>query len=341
MALSFLLYYTGLVDYQLRKKSAGCCIVLMYHRVMPEKERAMSWSHDGITINVTAFENQMAYLARNCLPISISDLDAQMQHGKAFAPKSVLVTFDDGWQDNYEYALPILRKYNIPALIFLSSGFIGTDRNFWQERSVRLLWMVIRQAQSDTNCAKELVAIFGKNQTRLLLASKREQCRTRVLAMVQALKNKSYTEIEAVMKRLMTVCQSVPDKGSIKGSGPDFLSWEQVREMKGSGIDFGSHGVNHLMLDKAGVDIDVEIRQSKRDIEAQIQDSVTAFSYPNGNYNTSVVKKVAANGYRLGFSTQYGFNSPTDDRFLLKRVNIFQDATATLPLFTTRILGYW
>jgi peptidoglycan/xylan/chitin deacetylase (PgdA/CDA1 family) len=340
-AFAFLLYHTGIAERQLQKKSDGCCIVLMYHRVLPEKERAMSWSHDGITISTTAFESQMAYIARSCTPISIGDLDARLQHGKAFAPKTILVTFDDGWQDNYRHALPILGQYKIPALIFLSSGFVGTDRSFWQERLMRLIWTATRQTRSETHRAKELAALFGATQVRLLLASKGEQLRSRILALVQGQKSKPYEEIEAVLQRLEAVCRQAPEKCIGNGGGPDFLSWDQVREMRDGGIDFGSHGVNHLILDKAGVDVDGELQRSKRDIEAQIQDQVAAFSYPNGNYNASIAKKVAAYGYRLGFGTRFGLNSLTTDRFALKRVNIFQDATSTLPLFTGRILGYW
>ena len=143
------------------------------------------------------------------------------------------------------------------------------------------------------------------------------------------------------MQQLERVCQTIPEHGIGRGATPDFLTWDQVREMQRSGINFGSHGVNHLILDKDEVDVDGELQRSKLDIEALIQNKVVAFSYPNGNYNNLIAKRVAACGYHLGFGTRFGYNDLTTDRFALKRVNIFHDATDTLPLFSGRLLGYW
>jgi peptidoglycan/xylan/chitin deacetylase (PgdA/CDA1 family) len=111
--------------------------------------------------------------------------------------------------------------------------------------------------------------------------------------------------------------------------------------MHHAGIDFGSHGVNHLILDKNGVDIDFELKQSKIDIEDRLSAPITAFSYPNGNYDPMIADKVRSHGYDQGFSTEFGYNGPKANRFRLKRINVHQDAGSTIPLFLGRLLGFW
>jgi peptidoglycan/xylan/chitin deacetylase (PgdA/CDA1 family) len=111
--------------------------------------------------------------------------------------------------------------------------------------------------------------------------------------------------------------------------------------MHRAGIDFGSHGVNHLILDKNGVDINSEIKQSKIDIETMLGVPVTAFSYPNGNYNQNIVEALRLHGYDLGFGTEFGYNYPKANPFTVKRINIHQDACSTIPLFIGRIIGLW
>lgn len=323
----------------LRRKCTGRAIVLMYHRVMPESERVRCFSHPSIVLGAEVFEMQMAFLAERLRPISAGVLQEHLDCGRRFEPGSVLVTFDDGWQDNYLHAMPILRKYNIPALIFLSTGFVGRRQGFWQERLTRLCEEALPRATSAPPIAKALDEALGKDVQRRLIETQGAMRRAILMAAIQSLKSASYTQIETLIARFETL---VGNGAAAQGDGDrEFLSWQEIREMKEAGIDFGSHGVNHLILDKPGVDVDFELRQSKVEIEKQLGRAVSAFSYPNGNFNPLVAEGVKSCGYSIAFGTRFGYNGPAVNRFSLKRINIPQEGGETIALFLGRLLGFW
>ena len=114
-------------------------LIICYHRIKDEP-----WPHLRPT-KVADFENQMQYLSNMYNPISLERMAHHIQNGKPLPPKAIAVTFDDGYQDNYENAYPILKKYNIPATFFLTTGFIGTgdiprwDKGYYTDQKVLML----------------------------------------------------------------------------------------------------------------------------------------------------------------------------------------------------------
>ncbi len=98
--------------------------VLMYHRISLEDEFPMN------TVTPKAFAKQMDYLKRNGYQvITVDELVEGTKARKKFAHNTVVITFDDGYKDNYKNAFPVLKKYHFPAAIFLISDYVGVNRN--------------------------------------------------------------------------------------------------------------------------------------------------------------------------------------------------------------------
>jgi peptidoglycan/xylan/chitin deacetylase (PgdA/CDA1 family) len=95
----------------------------LYHRVNDELR-------DSVTVGIEQFEQQMAYLARHYPIASIEDIIHGRLPSPALHKPIVVVTFDDGYYDNYANAVPALLKHNIPAAFFVSTGMIGEERGF-------------------------------------------------------------------------------------------------------------------------------------------------------------------------------------------------------------------
>jgi peptidoglycan/xylan/chitin deacetylase (PgdA/CDA1 family) len=121
-------------------------LIICYHCIKDE-----AWPHLRPT-KVADFEKQMRYLSKVYNPISLERMAQHIQNGTSFPSKAIAVTFDDGYQDNYENAYPILKKYNIPATVFLTTGFIGTgqipawDRGYYTaEKTLMLSWQQVRE----------------------------------------------------------------------------------------------------------------------------------------------------------------------------------------------------
>jgi len=138
----------------LRTRINPLCWVLMYHHISDQLVGQMLSN-----VSPRLFEKQIKYLlSRNFKVISLTQLVESLKGNSTLPPKSVVITFDDGYKNNYIYAYPILRKYNLPATIFLTTGFLngsvkptsfsGTYKKIFSEypqEGVPLSWEEIRE----------------------------------------------------------------------------------------------------------------------------------------------------------------------------------------------------
>ena len=125
-------------------------LIIGYHCVKDESDSYLR------PTSIADFDAQMQYLSKRYHPMSLEKVAQHIRSGEALPPRAIAVTFDDGYRDNYENAYPVLRKYEIPATIFLTTGFIGTgeipawDRGFYtSEETLMLSWKQVREMGSD------------------------------------------------------------------------------------------------------------------------------------------------------------------------------------------------
>ena len=119
-------YYHRLLD-----NHRNIAIILLYHNI------DSSSKHN--------FEKQMQFIKKHMQTISLNELIDCLVKKKLFPPKSIVITLDDGYENFYHYAYPILKKYQIPAPIFLVTGYIDTAKNFWWDNSSILSWSQIKE----------------------------------------------------------------------------------------------------------------------------------------------------------------------------------------------------
>lgn len=125
-------YYHRLLD-----NHRNIAIILLYHNI------DSSSKHN--------FEKQMQFIKKHMQPISLNKLIDYLIKKKPFPPKSIVITLDDGYENFYHYAYPILKKYQIPATIFLVTGYIDTAKNFWWDNSSILSWSQIKEMAKNNN----------------------------------------------------------------------------------------------------------------------------------------------------------------------------------------------
>ena len=119
------LYYTGYFDHRLSKQKERA-IILMYHRIHEKG--------DGVGVNKCAFERQMEFIKRKMTSIPLTDISDWLLKRKPLPPRAIAITFDDGYEDNFTNAYPILREFKIPATIFLTTGQIESTKIFWWDK---------------------------------------------------------------------------------------------------------------------------------------------------------------------------------------------------------------
>ena len=126
-------YYKNLIN----KYGKNKAIILLYHNI------DSSSKHN--------FEKQMQFIKEHMQTISLNELIDCLVKKKPSPPKSIVITLDDGYENIYHYAYPILKKYQIPATIFLVTGYIDTAKNFWWDNSSILSWSQIKEMAKNNN----------------------------------------------------------------------------------------------------------------------------------------------------------------------------------------------
>lgn len=284
------------------------------------------------------FEGHLRFLKNNFHVLEQAEYLGCLEKKTAFPSGSVLITFDDGWRDNYEIAYPALKKEGLPALVFPAVGFIGSSDLFWQDRLRRCL-RELRNSGRGERQSERLARICASAEVRKVVAAGERGIATAVDSCVAAFKKKPFEEAE----RTIATLESFTGLGLTRPAGRNFLSWIELREMSDNGVDIGSHGLRHAILTNVG-DRDRlarEIAGSREILEFGLRRKVRVFSYPNGDHNDAVSGEVRRSGYAAAFGTAPGVNSCTDDPYRMKRINIHEDMTDTMPMFLARIAGLW
>lgn len=258
--------------------------IFAYHRVGGPVYPWCRPSH--IPVMPQEFENQIRYLCRTCEVIPLNKLVKHMQaKQQIYAGKTVAITFDDGYKDNYTYAYPILKKYNVSATIFLTTGYIGTGELFWWDK----VSYVLQQTRLDSLALDE-VGTYSLRSTRDRLRA--------ASAIVARLKDLPEEKKDMLLKKLVSI--SRVNLSSNLGKEL-ILSWDEVREMSNNGITIGAHGVTHAALSRLPLEeARSEIIESKRHIEGKLDQAVTAFSYPSGraaDFNEGVREILRESGF--------------------------------------------
>ena len=330
------LYALGLLQLGVRVALRRRAVVLMYHRVLNDQERARSWSHPAIIVSRDTFERQMQVLSRRLRVLSAAEFHACLEAGR-FETNSCLVTFDDGWIDTYTEAWPVLRRYGFPALVFLPSAYIGTSEVFWQERLGSLLSRVLARAREDQAfAARARVVLTPFNLEEALDIQDTVGDREAIMNLVRRHKRDHTWDPDAAVRAVSCLVANVTDAGGVDR----FIDWNQAIEMMHNGVTFGAHGESHRLLTTlTPTDVVREVHTSQSSLERQLGRRPSMFCYPNGDWNGSIAHAVGEQ-FALAFSTRRGHVDPKhENRLAIRRINVHEDMTGTEPLLLARILG--
>jgi peptidoglycan/xylan/chitin deacetylase (PgdA/CDA1 family) len=346
LVIAHALYYTGILRLYQQVVMRRRAVVLMYHRVLTAEERGRTASHPALVVDAATFAIQMSVLSRRFTVLGVDELAGRMERGEPLPDRSCLITFDDGWRDNYTNALPVLRRHRLPALIFLPVNFIGRRRLFWQEAVTHALVRAVGELSRAPARRPALEAVLAPFGLTGVLDIEADDPRAFVIDAITALKGVEPAAVDRLVQEINTALASGDPPAQAAGPPVEpseidgFMSWDEVDEMARAGVAFGGHGAEHRLLTMVSPeDVESEIRESKAVVEARFPSTAPTFSYPNGYLTREIAARVKSAGYRLAFTTSRGFVSSNDDRFVVRRLNIHEAVTNTAPLFYARVLG--
>lgn len=321
-------YRTG----SFKKRLSGKVLILMYHRVLSEEELSQQYVQPGMYVKDNVFEMQMDFLKNNFQVLSLGELIDGWRN-KTLSPhrRYCVVTFDDGWHDNYTHAYPILKKHKIPATIFLPTSFIGTNEWFWPDKlsfALKCCWNTDLTPEKN----EALLSLLGKY---IKVESLQGNVCEIMDSIIEKCKYLIDNEIENLIQQINELTKTPLPLNR------RFLNWEEINEMSLNGVSFAPHSCTHRILTKLSLDdVEKEVNESRKILQEKELTYVPVFCYPNGDFTTEIADKVKNAGYTAAVSTKFGAESVNTDHYLaLKRIGIHNDITETKSLFAYRISG--
>jgi peptidoglycan/xylan/chitin deacetylase (PgdA/CDA1 family) len=288
-------YRSGAMDMVHRMRHDQCLTVLMFHRVQPVEERKRSGADPRYTVTPGLLEAIVGFLRRNYSIVSARDVLLSLGQSKALPPRPALITFDDGWRDNLEWASPMLR--GLPWILFVATDAVGEPDCWWQEV---LLW-ALRSGRADYTDLWQCAAPNGVN-------SKVPDKQNVLLLLMR------YGALNPEHRRRALQLHEEALRSSCKTR--HMLTAAELQELVRNNVDVGSHGASHLPLSLLD-DVVGDLSRSKKWL-ADLS-SVPAMSIPHGRYGETTIRAARDLGYSAIFTSDAILN-PCPNGWLLDDV---------------------
>jgi peptidoglycan/xylan/chitin deacetylase (PgdA/CDA1 family) len=274
-------YQSGLSSLYARLQNESVATILMYHSIPSEHET--QWMDPCNCMSATIFEQQMKFLSQRRRVISLDQLIQQLEKGEPIRRGTVAITFDDGYRNNFTVAAPILAKYNLPATLYLATGYLNAQQNQW----VDTLYGAFRA------CSRYQLNLSALGDPRLKDWNLAESTQQK-----QAYSAISNYLIEAGITERQDLLAEIDRQLAPTAYPPRLtLSWDEVRQMQQQypNITLGIHTSNHLDLsthsEKAAQEMEVSIEH----MSAATGTRPKHLSFPYNRYNAqSQAQAIAA-----------------------------------------------
>ncbi len=233
----------------------------------------------------------------------------------ALPPRSLVITFDDGYADNAEVALPILQQHGLPATFFVATGFLNGGRMFND---------TVIECVRSTSCEELDLDGFALGRREVRSLSQRRSVIDDLLPKLKHLQ----------LKERQTALASLLERAKQPSLPADLMMRSaQVQALHGAGMEIGGHTVNHPILHVlCDADAEWEIAQGRQQLESLVQAPVACFAYPNGRPTKDYGARDVALVRRLGFlgavSTATGVVKADADPFQLPRFTPWDAGTS-------------
>ena len=298
-------------------------LVLNYHRIGtpadPKLDEAL-WSatQDGFDQQVRLLKAGFDVIGLSELPTALHDLKSA--RGRSWkSSRFAMITFDDGYVDNYALAFPVLKANDAKGVFFVATGFIDEPRLAWWDE---IAWMV----RSSTRDMIGLPENWLDGPLKLD-GSDRRTVTNQLLRVYYRLDG---SRTEQFLNRVAEATSS--GRAPVEAAAGQWMTWDMIREMSDAGMDFGAHTVTHpILANLTAEEQGMELCESRLRLEQQLDRPITSLSYPVGkreSFNDDTRAALSNNGFDWAFSYYGGHSSGVEiDRYDIPRVAIESDVS--------------
>jgi peptidoglycan/xylan/chitin deacetylase (PgdA/CDA1 family) len=271
--------------------------VLTYHRVgRPSEVHAMN--RRLVEVEPEDLEDQLAILKKHCTVVSLGDV-CRFREGRRMPPNPVMLTFDDGYADNHDVALPILKKAGVPATFFIPTAYPDAGRLFWWDRVSLLM----------SRCLRDRVELAYP--ARLLLAPRRDPDGS-AEAVCSAIKVTPGLDLHRLWDELegaLGISVSPAEERAL--ARRSIMGWSEVHALGAAGMDVQSHSHSHLVLNTLTPgEAERDLRRSSSILQEALGRRVHSVAYPVGYALHGALRRAPAGArFDLGFTNNTGLCS--------------------------------
>ncbi len=287
--------------------------IVGYHRVVEDFASSAETSIPSLLVTTRTLESHLDWIGRHYRFVDLDELGARMVSGDSSGKPVAAVTFDDGYRDFHDLALPLLRRKGIPAALFVVTDLVGTSRPqvhdslflLLARRIARSMDSYPRRLQSFSGIRLPDVACLGPYQsTRILLETLPLAAVERVIATLEA--------EDPLPPDMLETFQPV--------------TWDMLLACRRAGIIVGSHTRTHILMpNESDARARHEALASREELERRLETPIWHFAYPSGIFNIRSVSAVEAAGYRFGYTT-CAHRSPDRSMLTIPRTLLWENA---------------
>lgn len=286
-----------------------------YHRI--GEPNSTPYDPNVYSCNEEVFEQHIQFYKSNFDVISIEELESLSQSTTKFNHKFAIVSFDDGYIDNYELAYPILKSHQTPAIFFIATDFIDKDILPWWDEIAYLVKL----------SKKETIQLSGWDKSLSIPNSNKCHAIKSILQTIKIDASKTMHDKIVLLKLALGI-----DKDFITPHENLFVTWDMLREMKNNGMSIGSQSCSHhIMSHLSNNEQTNEAKNSKERINNELGGNISSFAYPVGGkeaFTLETEKILSETGYAFGFSFIPGINRKLDtNKYHLNRFSIDNNCT--------------
>ncbi|AQR69459.1 polysaccharide deacetylase [Janthinobacterium sp. LM6] len=272
--------------------------ILIYHRVLARPDPLFPGEVDA-----ALFQRQLRLLKRFYTPLPLGDAVRRLQDG-SLPPRAACITFDDGYADNAQVALPLLLRHGLHATFFIATGYLDGGQ-MWNDTVID----AVRQAPG-------AVLDLRAQELGTFPVATLAQRQAAIATLLGRLKYLPFAQRQRLAMQIRR-------QAGARASAPAMLSTAQLRQLHGAGMTLGGHTASHPILSTlAERAAQLDIANGKRQLESLVQAPVTLFAYPNGkagrDYGAPHVAMVKRLGFQAAVATDWGVARPGADLDLLQ-----------------------
>lgn len=297
-------------------------LIVCYHGFVRERGKRCQGieNYQGKSLDIAAFRHQLAYFKKYYHVISLEEFLEGLRAGRRLPTNSVVLTLDDGYQSNYTLAYPVLKEFNLPAAIFVTTNFVDRQEGQWVDR--------LEYAIDRTSRDRLEVTIGDRSSSFELHGAAQKKISDQKLRseLKKLPRDKRDLLVGEIEQRLG---QKLPNDGTT----PEIyrpLEWRQILEMvEGGLVAIGSHTLSHVILTQCGPEaLQEELEGSKQVVEQKTGRPCRLFAYPGGregDFDSRTEEGLKRAGYACALTTVEGLNDAKTDPYELKRLGVYEN----------------